>query len=181
MLNQFIIPVKSCVCDRHVRYTASMDLGRLIERKLQEAQEAGAFDSLTRKGALNLDEESDAGVPEEDRLAFKVLKNNDMAPAWIEDDKVLREKLEKARTRIQRAYGRWQADLASASSAGDRLRAGDTWQRAKAIFETAVAEINRDIFNFNLNAPALTVHRMPLRLSEEYERLARRAASNKPD
>jgi predicted nucleic acid-binding Zn-ribbon protein len=156
-----------------------MDLGRLIERKLQEARDSGAFDALTRKGALNLDEEAETGVPEDDRLAFKILKNNDMAPAWIEDDKVLREKLNKARTHIQHAHKRWQVDLARATTAGERLRVGDAWQNAKDKFEKAVEEINRDIFNFNLNAPSLTVHRMPLRVSEEYERLARQAASTK--
>jgi len=44
-----------------------MDLARLIEQKLQEAHEAGAFDALSRKGQLDLDDV--AHVPEEDRMA----------------------------------------------------------------------------------------------------------------
>ncbi len=46
------------------------------------------------------------------------------------------------------------------------------WLRARAQFEQAVAEINRDIFHFNLRAPSPAVQRLPLRLQEEYERLA---------
>ena len=143
----------------------------MIERKLQEAREAGAFDALTRKGQLDLDD--DAHVPEEDRLAMRLLKNNKMAPAWIEEDKGMREKLFAAREGITRAYARRLTMLAKAETAGERMAIEDEWMLAKSRFARSVDEINKDIFHFNLRAPSLAVHRMPIRLSEEMEKLER--------
>lgn len=148
-----------------------MDWGKLIERKLQEARDAGAFDALSRKGPLDLDD--DAHVPEEDRLAMRLLKNNNMAPAWIEDDKALREKLFVARESITRAYARRLTLLQHAETAGERMAIDDAWKLATERFARSVEEINKDIFNFNLRAPSLAVQRMPLRLSEEMEKLER--------
>jgi hypothetical protein len=150
-----------------------MDWGKMIERKLQEAREAGAFDALSRKGQLDLDD--DAHVPEEDRLAMRLLKNNNMAPAWIEEDKGVREKLYAARESITRAYARKLTMLAKAETAGERMAIDDEWLLAKSRFAQSVDEINKDIFNFNLRAPSLVVHRMPIRLSEEMEKLERAA------
>lgn len=150
-----------------------MDWGKLIERKLQEAREAGAFDALSHKGKLDLDE--DAHVPEEDRLAMRLLKNNNMAPAWIEEDKGLREKLFAAREGVSRAYARRLTLLAKAETAGERMAIEDEWKLAQDRFARSVDEINRDIFNFNLRAPSLAVQRLPLRLSEEMEKLERSA------
>jgi hypothetical protein len=154
-----------------------MDWGKLIERKLQEAHEAGVFDALSRKGQLDLDD--DAHVPEEDRLAMRLLKNNNMAPAWIEEDKGVREKLYAARESISRAYARRLTLLAQAGSAGERMAIEDEWKLAQTRFARSVDEINKDIFNFNLRAPSLAVQRLPLRLSEEMEKLER-AASRGP-
>lgn len=150
-----------------------MDWGKLIERKLQEARDAGAFDALSRKGQLDLDD--DAHVPEEDRLAMRLLKNNNMAPAWIEDDKALREKLFAARESVTRAYARRLTLLQKAGTAGERMAIEDEWKLAKDRFARSVEEMNKDIFNFNLRAPSLVVQRLPLRLSEEMEKLERAA------
>ena len=150
-----------------------MDWGKLIERKLQEAREAGVFDALSRKGQLDLDD--DVHVPEEDRLAMRLLKNNNMAPAWIEEDKSVREKLDGARERVTRAYARRLTRLAQAETAGERMAIEDEWKLARDRFARSVDEINKDIFNFNLRAPSLAVQRMPLRLSEELEKLERAA------
>jgi len=58
-------------------------LQELIERKIKEAQERGEFDNLPGKGEpLNL--EDDSGVPEDMRLAYKILKNADCLPPEIE-------------------------------------------------------------------------------------------------
>jgi hypothetical protein len=151
-----------------------MDWGRLIERKLQEAREAGVFDRLSRNGELDLDD--DAHVPEEDRMAMRLLKNNNMAPAWIEEDKGVREKLFAARESVTRAYARRLTMLANAETAGERMAIEDEWKLARDRFARSVDEINKDIFNFNLRAPSLAVQRMPLRLSEEMDKLERAAS-----
>jgi hypothetical protein len=146
-----------------------MDLGRLIEKKLQEARESGAFDRLPRKGRLDLGD--DDATPADERLAMHLLKSNGFLPEWIEDDKAVREKVHAARADLYRAFVRRQRAFADAEGAADRTRAEEQWKVARARFEASIAEINRDIFNFNLRAPSLAVHRMPLRASEEYQKL----------
>lgn len=156
-----------------IQYNAGMDWGRLIERKLQEARDAGAFDVLSRKGQIDLDD--DTHVPEEDRLAMRLLKNNNLAPAWIEDDKALREKLFAARANIARAHARRLTRLSKAQTASERIDIEDEWKCAWDRFTRNIEEINKDIFDFNLRAPATSVQRLPLRLSEEMARLKRGA------
>jgi hypothetical protein len=55
----------------------------IIERKIKEAQERGEFDNLPGKGEpLKLEDYS--GVPEDLRIAYKMLKNADCLPPEIE-------------------------------------------------------------------------------------------------
>jgi len=147
-----------------------VNFSHLFERKWQAACEAGALDDLPRKSRLDLDD--DAHVPEEERLGLRLLKANDALPAWIEEDKALREKVAAARNALRRAYLWRQQRLAASDDPAERQRVEQAWLRARAQFEQAVAEINRDIFHFNLRAPSLIVQRLPLRLQEEYARLA---------
>lgn len=167
-VNQFITANGFARCEV---YNAPMNLGRLIEQKLKEAHEAGKFDNLPRKGRLDLSE--DDGVPEDERLAMHLLKSNDFLPAWIEEDKALRDKLAEARSALYRAYAWRRRRLAQATQASERNRIEREWERARTKFERDVEEINRDIFHFNLRAPSSAVHRLPLRLQEEYARLER--------
>jgi hypothetical protein len=58
-------------------------LDKIVEDRIQRAQEEGAFDNLPGKGMpLKLDD--DSCVPEDLRLAFKVLKNSGCLPIEME-------------------------------------------------------------------------------------------------
>jgi hypothetical protein len=58
-------------------------LHRLVEDRIQKAQEEGIFDHLPGKGKpLNLDD--DAAIPEDLRLTFKILKNANCLPVELE-------------------------------------------------------------------------------------------------
>jgi hypothetical protein len=58
-------------------------LHRLVEERIQKAQEEGAFDNLPGKGKpLELDD--DSTVPQDLRLTFKVLKNAHCLPIEME-------------------------------------------------------------------------------------------------
>ncbi len=62
----------------------------IIERKIKEAQEKGEFDNLPGKGEpLKL--EDDSGVPEDLRMAYRILKNADCLPPEIELKKEIRQ------------------------------------------------------------------------------------------
>jgi hypothetical protein len=56
---------------------------RIVEERIRTAQTEGAFDNLPGKGKpLNL--EDDSGVPEDLRLAYKILKNSNCLPIEME-------------------------------------------------------------------------------------------------
>lgn len=64
-------------------------LDKIIEQKIQEALERGEFDNLPGKGAPVVIED-DSHVPEDLRLAYKILKNANCVPPEIELKKEIR-------------------------------------------------------------------------------------------
>ena len=63
---------------------------KIAERKIKEALEKGEFDDLPGRGEP-LPLEDDSHVPEDLRLAYKVLKNADCLPPEIELRKEIRQ------------------------------------------------------------------------------------------
>ena len=110
-----------------------MDVWQLVaERKIREAMEEGAFDHLEGAGKpLDLSENPFEDPSE--RLAYRLLKNNGFAPAWIEEAREI-----EAESR--------------------RLRAPDP--DSKGDFQTRVAALNRRILSFNLKVPATRQKRL---------------------
>ena len=63
---------------------------KMVERKIQEAMERGEFDNLPGQGKPLLLEE-DSHIPEELRVAYKILKNADCLPPELETKKEIRQ------------------------------------------------------------------------------------------
>ena len=105
-----------------------MDIWRVIaDRKIREAMDDGAFDTLEGAG-LPLDLEENPYEDPAQRIAHRILRNNGFAPAWIEEGKDIDYDLRRL--------------------AADRERCGRDEYRRRA------AELNRRIESFNLEAPA---------------------------
>src|SRR4051812_25579198 len=58
----------------------------IVERKIEEALRAGAFDNLPGAGKP-LDLDDDRLVPEDVRMAYRILKNAGFVPQDVEDRK----------------------------------------------------------------------------------------------
>jgi hypothetical protein len=93
----------------------AMDVDRLVESKIREAQEQGLFDNLAPRGQLGFEDES--GVPEDMRMAFRMLKSQGMAPDWIEQDKALRSRMDEARQALARTWAWRRRQLNQATDA----------------------------------------------------------------
>jgi hypothetical protein len=127
----------------------------LIDRQLRAAMDAGAFDDLPHQGKrLPLEDDSAAG---EWALAYRMLKNANFAPPWIEADKEVRALLAKRDAILRRA---------PRSSPIGR-------PRDRRELSTLVAEINAAIARVNHDAPTPQQHRRPLDLAAELEALDR--------
>ena len=63
---------------------------KIVERKIKEAEERGEFDNLPGQGKP-LDLDDDSRVPDDLRLAYKILKNADCLPPELELKKEIRQ------------------------------------------------------------------------------------------
>jgi hypothetical protein len=63
---------------------------KIVEQRIKEAQERGEFDNLSGQGEP-LDLKDDWNVPEDLRLAYKILKNADCLPPELEQKKQIRQ------------------------------------------------------------------------------------------
>jgi len=57
--------------------------GKIVEERIREAQRAGKFDGLAGQGR-KLDIEDDSHIPEDLRMAYRILRNADCLPPEID-------------------------------------------------------------------------------------------------
>ena len=147
------------------------DWASWIDEQIRDAQARGAFDNLPGKGKrLDLTPNPYAGDQE---LAFKILRDAGYAPEWIELDKAIRAKIQRARSILASACERHRDILASLADRSDswaveeRRRAASGWQQAVASFEREVAAINREIDELNLKVPGSRFQRFKVDAAHE--------------
>ncbi|MBC8417643.1 MAG: DUF1992 domain-containing protein [Proteobacteria bacterium] len=63
---------------------------KIVEKRIREAQESGEFDNLPGRGEP-LHIEDDSHIPEDLRLAYKILKNADCIPPELQLRKEIRQ------------------------------------------------------------------------------------------
>ena len=132
----------------------------LIERQILAAMDEGAFDDLPHQGRrLPLEDDSMAG---DWAMAHRILKNAGVAPAWIEADKMARDRLLEIESLHERA-----TTMSPLSRA-----------RARAELESSVLAANRAIARVNAEAPTDRQHLRPLDLAVELERYDRAAPTD---
>ncbi len=146
-----------------------------IDQQIREAQERGTFDDLPGRGKpLDL---APNPYAQEQELAFKILKDAGYAPEWIELDKAIRGKLERARATLARRWD-WREtrlreleDRSDSWSEAERCRVLASWQRAVATFEAEVEAINKEIAELNLKVPSPRFQRAKADAVREVKRL----------
>ena len=116
-----------------------------IDQQIREAQERGEFDDLPGRGQpLDLTPNPYA---QDRELAFKILKDAGYAPEWIELDKVIRGKLQRARATLTRQWDWYNARLVELEGRSDGWAqaeqgwAQESWSRAMAHFGAQVEAI----------------------------------------
>ena len=120
-----------------------MDAFRLIaDRKIREAMEEGAFENLAGQGQPLAPDDDPCEDPSL-RMAHRLLRNNGFAPSWIEEGKD-----------IDVAAGRLRVDLAQGRIGAEHFR-----QEADTL--------NRRILGYNLQAPSVQVHKLPLDIERD--------------
>ena len=115
-----------------------------VDKSIREAMESGQFDNLPGAGKP-LPKPNPFERPE-DWAVNQMLKNNDIAPAWIE----ARKAVEGDRERLLDELA-WAADHVAGSEEDWARRA---WQQAVETFRIEAEKLNRRIRDANLISPA---------------------------
>jgi len=111
---------------------------RLAEERIRRALAEGEFDDLPA-GVPLPEDDFPPGLPEEWRLAWKILRNNDLLPPWLAKRRAL------------------QADIAAWKEAVAHARPAD-----RPRLRAEMTALNRRIRDYNLEAPHPIWHLLPL-------------------
>jgi len=128
------------------------EIDREIERALQDA------DQLPGVGKP-LDLRKDENIPDDMRMAFKVLAENDLAPAWIMSAKAL----EKSERSIRNMLKRGAADYKS----GKFANADITWNSVQRKARKRAEKYNREVLTHNLKLPEGIQHKAMMNIERE--------------
>jgi DnaJ family protein C protein 28 len=128
----------------------------IVERRIAQAQDQGAFDNLEGRGRpLRL--KPNPFADKDWQLAYDLLENAGLAPRWIELDRDIRYELRTARTCIT-------SKLSSNVSRHGRDLALKTFIRS-------IHEINQMIRELNLIVPSARFSRPQIRIEQELSKL----------
>lgn len=142
----------------------------LVEEQIRKARERGDFDNLKGAGKpLKLDE--NPYEPVELRMAFKILKDNDFAPYWIELGKEIDAALEKLQQEID--YFKRYTELFWADQHDARVH--QRYQSKKKNFyderKLDLEKIDKKILDYNLHCPTFRQGRRNLDIAKEIEQI----------
>ena len=141
----------------------------LISKRIEEAMRRGEFDHLPGHGRP-LDLRREPFVPEDQQMAFKLLQNNDLTPAWIAERKDVLKGIEGFRQQVQAIAGQARTRWDAAQDDAHRHDLAMTWLRWITRWEGDIAAINRRIGTLNLRQPSIHLEVFKLQLDDELRR-----------
>ena len=138
-----------------------------IEDAIEQAMREGKFDHLPGKGKpLKLEDQSNEDP--EWRLAHRVLKSSGFTLPWIEARQEIEAEIEAARQALRRAW-EWRKEMLDRQQPSPASEV--EWQRARRRFCEQAEQINRRIFDYNLQAPTMGLQLRKLDLERELRSL----------
>ncbi len=142
------------------------DWDTLVNQRIEEAMRSGAFDNLRNKGKP-LDASPDPHVPPDMQMANSLLKNNDLAPAWISDRGAVLAAIERFRDKLRTIAADFAQARAEAATPQRGQQLDEMWQAYVESWRAEVVELNKRILTQNLKQPVSFLEIFPLRLEDE--------------
>lgn len=154
----------------------------IADRKIRDAQDEGKFDDLPGRGQpLHL--EFDPRVPPEQRAAYRLMKDAQLLPDWIQLDKEIRQRHERWTARLDE-FARSFAQEAERQGEKNARTRPEMLDRRRDYFLREAAEglrdLNRMIDRLNLIVPTATKQRVRLNLAEWMRELEERFPRRTP-
>lgn len=139
----------------------------LIEELIAEARDGGAFDNLPGQGKpLNL--RQNLFAPERD-LAHKLLKENELVPAWIMERNELLAAIKQFRAVLQRGWTRHEREFAQLPALRDQVSL--RWYDLCQAWDAELVKLNKRIVTYNLKRPGEQLELYQLALDDELRRI----------
>ncbi len=151
----------------HTKFPDMKKFQRAIDEQIRQAIRDGQFENLPGKG-----QPLDLSVnPHEDpawRLAFQAIRSSGHTLPWIEKRQRIESELESACQDLKRA---WEWNQRSLVQEGLSSYIEKEWLRAQKDFQTKVSDLNKRIFNYNLEVPSDQFQRRQINVEGEIERI----------
>ena len=143
-----------------------MSLDRLIESRIRDAAEAGAFEGLPGAGRpLRFDpSEQLAG---DNWMGYKILRDGDMLPSWL----MLAREIELDAQRLDSTAARYNEWVALARHSGDWTGYAAMIARQRERFAVDATSLRRKQDRFNLDAPSIALERPAIWVERRLEQL----------
>ena len=146
------------------------DWSDIVGQRIEQAMREGAFDNLPGRGQpLKLNK--NPFVPDDQQMAFKLLENNDLRPAWIGERNRILSDIEQLRDSLTDTAGRYQRSLVATTDAAERERLSSDWASQIERWTTEIADLNQRIEIVNLQQPVAHLEIIKLRLDDEFARI----------
>lgn len=154
--------------DAKHRYRMRNDWDNLIEDLIQDGRELGMFDNLPGRGKpLNLKKQVYGADME---LAHGLLKDNDLAPAWIMNRRGILQQVDELRQDIQRRWTRHAQEFEIITDPRHRDGLTISWDDACLAWEQRIVKLNKQITDYNLKRPIDNMEILKLSLESELKR-----------
>lgn len=121
-----------------------------IDKIIREARERGEFDNLPGKGQP-LRWEDETHVPEANRMAHRLLKNNNFTLDWIALGQELDAEYEQIRREIEQARAERTAGKISAAK----------WPLVARALAEKIRALNRKVIGYNVRVPHEQFNKRP--------------------
>lgn len=141
----------------------------LIGQRIEEAMRQGAFDNLRGHGKP-LDLQRNPFVPEDQEMAFNLLKNNDAAPNWIGERTTMLKAVEHWRAGLHKLVHYYQAEREKATTDPKRQQLQARWDAQLQRWTGEIINLNKRIELVNLAQPITHLEIYKLLLDEELKR-----------
>jgi DnaJ homolog subfamily C member 28 len=141
-----------------------MDWQTLIDNKVRESIGDGDISHLPGAGKpLNLGD--DPYTPNDMRVAFKIMKDYNIAPDWVMVGKILEQTEEKLRKQIEIRATRYQHQRANGLRKGfilEEIKIENSWKIYIEEFTDHINRYNKEVLLYNLNVPKNIPHKQIL-------------------
>ncbi len=142
----------------------------LVSQRIEEAMRRGDFDNLAGRGKP-VDVGGDPFVPEDQQMAFKLLRNNELVPAWIGDRQAMLRQIEEFRQQMATVAGEARRAWITAKDDERRGQVAERWRYWVLRWEEEIRQLNKHIGELNIKQPTLQLEIFKLRLDDELRRV----------